>query len=252
MNNHFNKLELTSFVTEDVNEEKRKLIENHIINCSECSKIVNQLKSDQNDFLNKFPQPINTTDTKNNIISTSKSYWTKIIPIAALLIFAVTINFYYNHSVKNSTMLVAHGLKGEMGATLVVLNENNSIEERTNHIYYPQEKIQIKYSASDFLNLISFSIDNKGIIYTYCPEESDSSFIIQNGSGIPLPNSIVLDNYLGDELFITVFSKNRVSVPYIKKEIENAFLETKNLNKFNLDLGKNFYISQTLIKKQAK
>lgn len=253
MNNHFNIFDLTSFVTNDLSEEKKREIKKHIETCVECRKKIDNLVQQKTEFLNKFPNPPQTKIKKENIIHTPKSYWQKSFAIAALFLISLTTTIiYYNQNSGSSGHLgqLAYGIKGDMAATIVVQNNDNTIEERANHIYHPQEKIQIKYSSAAYLNLISLSIDSAGNIYQYCPDNSDSSFIIEKGANIPLPNSITLDDYLGTELFIIVFSKHRTSVEQIKSAIKEEFNKTNNIENLNFDPGKDFYISKILIRKE--
>lgn len=252
MSSHFNIFELTSFVLNDLSKDKKERVEKHIFTCTECSSRIETIKMEQSSFLKKFPNPPQIKEDKSNIINVSHLYWKKLIPLAAILIFTVTLTFLYYQSSSNNLKQLTHGIKGNMGVTLFVQKSDNSIEQREKHIYYPQEKIQIKYSSSDYQYLISLSMDSSGNIYTYCPQDSDSSFKIEKGADIPLPNSITLDDYIGKELFITVFSKEKVSVPKIKSVIKREFNMKKDLKQLNFNFRDDIQSFQILITKNHR
>lgn len=248
MSTHFNIFELTSFVTNDLSKEKSNAIENHISECDQCSKKVKDLVEQQSSFLKEFSEPPHVEI--NNIIKPSSNIWKKSFSIAAILLFTATLSFYFYESGTGHSGQLAHGIKGETSISFYVQNSDGTIEQRTDRIYYPGEKIQIKYSSLDYDYLMPLSIDTAGNIYSYLPSKKDSSFKIEKGAGVPFPNSIKLDNYLGKELFINIFSNKPLLFSEIKREISKSYMSQKSIEGLNLEEKEGIYISRNLIEKQ--
>ncbi len=63
--------------------------------------------------------------------------------------------------------------------------------------------------GADWLYL--FSVDAKGVITTYYPEGRGFSVPIARGRNIPLPDGVLLDDYVGHERFFALFSSRPLS-----------------------------------------
>ncbi len=73
-------------------------------------------------------------------------------------------------------------------------------------------------ATSDYLYL--FSVDDTGTITTYYPEKKGLSVPIARGRNVPLPDGVLLDNYVGHERFFALFSNRPLA--YLEIEIAVA------------------------------
>lgn len=226
----FDKLELISYVTGDISTEKAVLLKDHLECCETCRFFVEELTTEKDDFLIEHPFDEGFMDqissefeeeghTKRPVFFT----FPRIASIAALLLFAtiLTLNLRQSKSTLPSDMGI--GLKGEENFYLYVLNVNGEIGQRDDEVYYPHERVHVCYTSSQKEYLMLFSIDTAGTISRFFPAHRDSSISVDIGSGIPLPNSIRLDGYIGKERYLMVLSKKAVSASDFENEIRKEF-----------------------------
>ena len=147
---------------------------------------------------------------------------------------------------------MATRIKGGSSLRVVVQNQNGDVEERPNHVYHPFERIQFVYSCTDNNKFMLFSIDEKGKLSTYLPSGSDSSITLQSGADIPLPHSIQLDDYIGKELFIALFSKQKLEKSVIQERITHKFNNASDINTLSLQDTKEYSVQSFLITKKEQ
>lgn len=244
-NHHIDKLYLTSYFTGDFKTSEARSCEDHLKKCSDCRTFIDTLASQKESFLSNHPfESINIQKNKNTISFPMRKQWYTIAASLTLIISGMLIYF-------NSTSTIDYGIKGATGISLMVKGLNNTIEELKNPIYFPGERIQILYSCVDKNNFMLFSIDNNGSLSTFYPQDNDSSTFLQTGALVPLPNSIQLDDYIGKELYLAIFSTKKLYVPhmqeYLKKQFEIAgsvtsmkIKNTKDYETYSLIITKEF------------
>jgi hypothetical protein len=134
----------------------------------------------------------------------------------------------------------------------VVKGIDGTIEERASHRYYPGEHIQFIYSCSKRNRFMLFSLDEQGAFSTYLPAAGDSAITLPRGADLPLPNSILLDEYIGRELFIAVFSERPLAVPTVKSIILKQYAKAGSLDAVNPASMKEFNAHTFLITKAER
>ena len=127
-------------------------------------------------------------------------------------------------------------IKGETKLETFVQEKNGAIVSRQDRRFFVNEKIQFVYSCDENRYLILMSVDSGGTMAVYFPASGDSSFALEPGQDIPLPKSIVLDEYTGSELFLGIFSKKPLSVAAAKKRVRDAFKYNGSIDTIDLEL----------------
>lgn len=218
MKHPFDSIELTAYVTGDLSPEKIEALEKHLGGCETCSAKVTQLEEERKSFLTEMPYNGTADETDTVLYRFPK---VKVISsIAALFLFAVTIQFTMRETVLNEQQIA---LKGVDQLSIFVENETGGVEERESNIYYPGERIQVCYSTVATAYLTLFSIDSNGKLSRFFPTYGDSSIKVKPGIDVPLPHSIRLDSYIGEETFIMIFSPTPISLAETEKRIHEAF-----------------------------
>lgn len=237
----FDTLELTSFVTDDVSLEKETLIKEHLQECETCRTFVDTLKNEQASFLRELPfdegafnEKASETTLSEDRKETSFFTFHKVVAVAALLVFATILSLYLPQPITTTEEPVAgNTLKGEDAFSLYVLEANGEIRQRDDETYYPGERIQVSYSSTAKEYLMLFSFDTSGTVSKFFPAYGDSSITIEIGGDIPLPNSIRLDNYVGEERYLLVLSKSALCANDFEKEIQKEY-KKHGFEKFQL------------------
>lgn len=223
MKHPFDSIELTSYVTGDISAEKRAKIEEHLDGCETCADTVKQMLDEQKMFNMEMPYNGSVDETDTGILHFPKM---KVISsIAALILFAVTIQFTLRENVSIEQQMIA--LKGAEQISFFVENDTGGVEERDSDIYYPGERIQVCYSTVATAYLSLFSMDSNGTLSRFFPTYGTLSTKVEPGISVPLPHSIRLDSYIGEEKFIMVFSPTAVPISEIETKISTAFQENR-------------------------
>lgn len=235
------KLELLSYFTGDLNESRCRDIVLHIERCRECSSSLEALSQKQLRFLEKYPNP--QIDQKKTV---PPGVFKPLLSIAASLIMVVTAVLYLQIN-KN----VPERIKGTEKIEMFVLGDNNVVEKRSSKQYYPGERIQFSYSSAGEKYFMLMSMDATGKTFVYFPAGDSAAMMLKNGAGVPLSSSIQLDNYIGMEVYIAVFSEKRFMVNDIVNRMKSAFKRTGSLDHMNNVLY-GYHIECFLIEKRQR
>lgn len=108
-------------------------------------------------------------------------------------------------------------------------------------ICHRDDRIRLTYGSGDLTFAFVLGIDEAGTITQYYPEEGGKSVAIVPGRDLPLPGSIILDDYVGMERFIAVFSGKPLAEASVHRAASEAFNRTPrqdglmNMKRLELD-----------------
>jgi hypothetical protein len=222
----FDKTDLIAYVTGSCAEVKRLAIERHLHTCDSCRAYCDGLASEKDAFLatHPFEETITLPTRKATVIRFPVRQY---VALAASLVICVASGFLYFANKSSND----YRIKGERVALKAyVQNRQGGIEKRKEQTYSPGEKIQFLYSCEAENRFLLLGIDAHGAVTQYFPAASDSSIDLERGRDLPLPNSIVLDDYTGREAFLGVFSRRPLYVPEVKKRLSDSYAATRSLD----------------------
>jgi hypothetical protein len=232
INSHpYDKTDLLSYFTGGMTEEKRRAIESHAADCKSCRDYLSGLASEKSTFLAAHPfaatiKPEAPVRTARVIPFVQRRY----LALAAMLVLFVAAGYLS----LSGRFAMENRIKGETGLKAFVQSRTGTIEKRRDRIYYTGEKIQFLYSCSEANSFILLGFDTTGAMTGYFPATGDSSCVLERGADLPLPNSIVLDEYTGRELFLAVFSKKPLSVPDVKQRLAASFAAHRSIDSLDI------------------
>jgi hypothetical protein len=228
----FDKTDLLSYFTGSMSDGTRRSIEAHASSCESCRNYLASLASEKSAFLESHPfetsmmrQPLRAPGRVLPFVP--RRYYA----LAATLVLFVAAAGYLSIAGRFAQQT---RIKGETGLKAFVQNRSGSIEKRRERIYYTGEKIQFLYSCAEENRLILMGMDTTGAVTCYYPATGDSSCILERGADIPLPNSIILDEYTGRELFLAVFSKNPLYVPEVRQRAVESFAVHRSIDSIDV------------------
>jgi hypothetical protein len=228
----FDKIDLLSFVTGSASDITAAAIRSHLASCDSCRAYCSSLEAGKRSFLaaNPFEQTI-TLPARSEPKRITAFFGAPLYALAATLVVCIGAGWLY---------LAQHGapqmrIKGEAGLKVFVQNADGAVEKRQSMEFRTGEKIQFLYSCGAANRCILLSIDTTGTITTYFPADGDSSCALEPGQDLPLPNSIVLDEYTGRELFLGFFSGRPLSAGAVRRRVADAFSVSRSID--SLDLG---------------
>jgi hypothetical protein len=227
----FSTTDLLSYFTGDLREEKRRAIEAHVASCASCRRFLVNLESEKSAFLADHPFDATVTLPKRQEPHRMLPFLRhQYYALAASLVLFVAAGYLYLASRPGTE----NRIKGDVGLKAFVQNSTGNIEKRRDRIYHTGEKIQFLYSCAVENRFVLLGIDTTGAITTYYPTAGDSSCTLERGADIPLPNSIVLDEYTGREAFLAVFSKKPLFVPEVKERLAALFARTRSIDSIDV------------------
>jgi hypothetical protein len=242
--NSYDRLTLLSFIAGDLTEHRTAAVASHLHQCDYCAAYVKNMRGERERFLNEFPDAA-VPDDIGKVVRFRPRH--PLLALAATLIVAVGAG----------TLLVdrtadVNRLKGAVALQLFVDDSTGVSVVRQEPVASPGERIQFTYSCGTDRYFILTSIDASGRISTFYPAGGDRSILLEPGNDLPLPNSIILDDYIGDELFIAVFSAHPLQVAVVVDKIRNVFMERHDLHGMVPDIDHAAIRSILLTKKELR
>jgi hypothetical protein len=220
MNPHpFDKIDLLNYVTGGAPDDKAALIRAHLEVCVSCREYSNAMERERHGFLAAHPieRIIDQPARPQNIIRFPAI--ARYYALAASLIICIGAGYIY----LNHTQTPDSRIKGETSLKVFVQADDGRVEQRANNTFFTGERVQFLYSCGPKNRFILMSLDSAGSLTTFYPDTGDSAIALESGQDIPLPNSILLDDYTGPELFIGVFSKKPVAVAEVKRLVHATY-----------------------------
>jgi len=233
MEHPFDKIEFLSYVTGSCGEKKHRSIAAHLASCASCTAYVKNIEVEKSSFLSAHPFETAIALPDRPVVKPAMPFFRQpLYALAASLVLFVGAGILYMAGTRHGE----NHIKGETGLKVFVQNRAGGIEKREPKVFYTGEKIQFLYSCGADNRFIFLSLDTTGAVTTYYPSAgaADSSCALERGRDIPLPNSIVLDEYVGREIFIGLFSKKALPVAAIKRRVAEAFIAARTLDSLDL------------------
>lgn len=227
----FDTITLMSYFSGDFDSMTSLRIKNHIKECTLCSSFIATLEKEKTDFLDKFPEPklpVLPARIKRSFLQ-SRS----VLALAASLLLIVSAGYF----TFNRGSADGYRIKGVTQVEIIVQDKNGIPVKRSDNVYYPGEKIQFTYSCGANRYFMLLSTDTSGTVSVFYPAGGDSSIELEAGRDLPLPNSITLDNYVGPELYLAVFSALPLHVAHVKEKLKGSLGKTRGLDSLNLNIG---------------
>ncbi len=124
---------------------------------------------------------------------------------------------------------VALGLSGT--ARFHVLSEGRFVPLQSGASLPAKSLLRFYYDTTSADYLYLFSVDERGRISTYYPEERGFSVPIVRGRNVPLPDGVMLDDYVGDERFFALFSARPLSFVEVELAVATELLRLRHLGR---------------------
>ena len=91
-------------------------------------------------------------------------------------------------------------------------------EVRDGHVLQPDDVLRFFYDSGAHDFVFVFSVDELGRVSCYYPDRDGYSVPIVRGRGVPLPDAVKLDTYVGKERFYALFTEEPIS----RRDVEIA------------------------------
>ncbi len=229
----FDKIDLLSFATGGCIEAEAKRIAAHVLTCAPCRSYVESFRSENAAFVRSHP----FEETARTVASASVR---RLIPFRMRSIYgiaaSIVIAFTTGYMLHSQQPLQSMRTKGSVGLAVYVKNARGEIEKRKEQVYVAGERIQFLYSCDTRNKFMLLSVDTSAAVTRYYPVTGDSSVALEPGQDIPLPHSILLDDYAGKEVFFGVFSENKVPAASVQDSLTADFARTNNLDSIGIAL----------------
>ncbi len=117
-----------------------------------------------------------------------------------------------------------------VGVRFHVRDESGALPGRPGGAYREGDQFGFTYWSGNNDYLLLFSIEDSGKISVYYPDEAEESHSgmsvsIPRGRNVPLEGSVVLNDYVGYERFVVLFSHDPLPVDYVRRVARNSLHE---------------------------
>ena len=214
----YDKLTLLSYVTGDLSSAAMSEMEQHFCACTACTAHIADVRKEQAAFLEAFPAISAAPSSVRPRLVRFPPLRTALILAASLILAAGTATLLVNRPAGDG-----YRTKGAVALKLFVQDSAGTPAECAAPVCTPGERIQFTYSCGDLRYFILMSVDGDGSASVFYPAQGDSSIAVEPGNDLPLPNSIVLDDYIGKEWYVAVFSARPLQVAAVVDKVRSAF-----------------------------
>jgi hypothetical protein len=224
----FSDIDLITFVAGDCDPECAERISEHLHGCTECRRTVEHHAAEKSEFLNRhsfeqYEQSIRNGESAATRRKTKLLQFPGRYALAASLVLFIVGGYVIRRTTMDRFSEATYRIKGRAGITVWSMGPDGAPQIRENGIYYPGDRIQLTYSSEDTTHLTVLGVEAGGAVQTYFPSNGTMSVPVEPGSDIPLPNSIVLDDYIGSEMYVAVFSKESISTKMVEEDIRRVY-----------------------------
>jgi hypothetical protein len=222
------RLDLERYVAGELDGSEKSGLEAHLAECSACSGYLAQLRGDREEFLGEHPfgslrwlaerpqrEPWHARYTRIFALPVLRPV---MIPLCLLLFAGVILLPFIG--ARQGSMHKGDGISYKGAPMLSYLyKRGNAVHESSpGDRFEPGDAIQVFYPSKSDQFAALFSVDGRGTISFYQPDEKSTVCSIRTTSGTKLawPKSIVLDETPGDELVVALLSAEPVATMQIE------------------------------------
>lgn len=250
MNREPERSELERYFVGELEGKQAARIEEHVRDCPECSRYLQDLETERIRFLNVHPFEEFAGEES---VSTGKSKKVSWIPraiqapvaVVAFLMLLAPLAIVTHQLVSPDSQ---YRYKGT--SDLTFFYKRNGLVQRgvPSDTFYQGDQLQIHYSSDRKQFVSLFSVDNLGAVSFYHPDQLSPfcSMPTDTGSSVAYPASIILDDTEGEELVVVLLSpspvktddvigwirssagKNYSDLPKLEKALHEDKLESKH------------------------
>lgn len=232
------KLDIELYFTEELSKEEASSLESHLQHCQICHDYLQTLRRERNEFLADHPF------SELKIEEPQLPWFQKLLdtltrpalyPVyGLLLIVAITVPvlFFENKAQIGDEIR----FKGTAGLTFLYQRDGVIDEGDKRKEYRAGDQIQIHYNSSKEQFAALMSIDSRGMISFYHPQQNSDFCSVKTtaGAALTFPGSIILDDSEGSELIILLLSDKPLSAKTVRtwiSELHEEFPQISELEK---------------------
>jgi hypothetical protein len=242
----FSQIDILTYVTRSGPAVFMDAVREHSGACAECRSRIEAISAEQINFLdvNPFSEQKMPLRIRTNVRVFKLR---QVYAIAATLLVFLGTGVFYSARRNLSEMRI----KGDTEISVFTLDSLNNPVSGSNMKFLPGKRIQFTYSCGADNNFLLFSIDQTGKITQYFPDTASMSMKLTPGRDMPLPNSILLDDYLGNEAYMAIFSKTPVDVNQVLEHVKVSFKRKPDLLQLETGLPADCSIRTIIIRKTS-
>ncbi len=223
------KLDIELYFTDELSREEASSLESHLQECRVCHDYLQALRRERNEFLADHP----FTEFK---IEEPASPWIQklfdtltrpaLLPVYGLLLIvaiAVPMIFFGNRAMIDDEIR----FKGTAGLTFLYQRDGVVDQGDRKKAYRAGDQIQILYNSSKEQFAALLSIDSRGQLSFYHPQQNSDLCSVKSpaGTALTFPGSIILDDSEGSELIIMLLSDKPLSVKTVRNWASELYKE---------------------------
>ncbi len=232
------KLDIELYFTEELSREESSSLESHLQQCQVCHDYLQTLRRERNEFLAEHPfSELKIEEPQLPWFQKFLDTLTKpaLYPVyGLLLIITITVPvFFFGNRAQIDDEIRFKGTSG-----LTFLYQRNGIvdEGDKSKEYRAGDQIQILYNSSKEQFVSLMSIDSRGMISFYHPQQNSDFCSIKTtaGTALTFPGSIILDDSEGSELIILLLSDKPLPAKTVRtwiSELNKEFPQISELEK---------------------
>lgn len=257
------KFDIERYFAGELDGKESSALEQHFQECAVCNTYLQTLRRERNEFLSDHPF---TAFKKENLKTVTTAPWYNrlldtlakpaLIPVyGLLLVFTVLVPVFVNR--QSEHMHYGTGFKGASPLSFIYKRDGVVYDGDISGTYHENDQIQIRYSSSkdQFVSLLS--IDSKGVVSFYHPEESSVFCSVKSGTGLELtfPGSIYFDDSKGNELIVVLFSEEPLRTEEVSRWISQLYIKYQGISELERAVVKEKFrtisrVSTLLLKKE--
>lgn len=243
------KLDIELYFTGELDKKESATLENHLKECTVCHDYLQSLRRERNEFLADHPF---SAFKNEKAVNFSIPWYQKLFDILArpalipvyglLLIISVSVPvFFFGNGIQAVDEI---RFKGTARLNFLYQRDGVIHEGDRKKAYRAGDLIQILYNSSQEQYVALLSIDSKGQLSFYHPEQSSSLCTVKSaaGTGLTFPGSIILDDSEGGELVILLFSGEPLPVEAVRQWVSALYSKHQGITE----------LEQVIIKKKLK
>ncbi len=235
MSNCLKHFDIERYFAGELDKSSASALEMHFETCSVCFSYLQDLRREKNEFLAEHPfssfytAKVKETGPAWYTVFTNALARPVLVPVLGLLLVITAIPVVNKIAFSSKTEDII--FKGNARLSFIYEREGIVSDGRLTDTFREGDRIQVIYNSSREWFVSLLSIDTRGRISFYHPDQNSVSCSVPSGkgSGLHFPGSIILDNSDGGELIVAVFSPQPLKTESVEKSISEIVNKHRDL-----------------------